>query len=131
MPYLLFLLVCFIWGSSFILMKKAGLVFGTFGVGAGRVAGGAAVLALLWWWNRHRWPIERRHFGPLLVVGLVCYSWPYALQPYLIGLHGSGFIGMTVAFVPLLTILVSAPMLGVYPTRRQLLGVLGGLACMG
>jgi drug/metabolite transporter (DMT)-like permease len=29
-----------------------------------------------------------------------------------------------------LTLLVSAPMLGVYPSRRQLVGVLGGLACM-
>jgi drug/metabolite transporter (DMT)-like permease len=35
-----------------------------------------------------------------------------------------------VAAIPLLTILVSIPMLGILPTGRELLGVLGGLACM-
>jgi len=35
-----------------------------------------------------------------------------------------------VGFVPLLTILVSIPLLGVLPSRVQLLGVLGGMACL-
>jgi drug/metabolite transporter (DMT)-like permease len=48
----------------------------------------------------------------------------------LVAAHGSGFIGMMVSFVPLTTIVVSVPMLGVYPTPRQLAGVVGGLLCM-
>jgi len=130
MPYLLFWLLCVIWGSSFILMKKAGLVFGPIGVGAGRVFGGATILVILWWLNRRRWAIAGRHMPHIVALGVLGYSWPYALQPYLVVLYGSGFIGMTVAFTPLLTILVSIPMLGQYPTRRQLAGVLGGLVCM-
>ena len=43
---------------------------------------------------------------------------------------GHGFFGTMVAAIPLLTILVSVPMLGVRPTGRELFGVLGGLACM-
>src|SRR4029078_117740 len=35
-----------------------------------------------------------------------------------------------VAAIPLLTILVSVPMLGVRPTGRELFGVLGGLGCI-
>jgi drug/metabolite transporter (DMT)-like permease len=35
-----------------------------------------------------------------------------------------------VAPIPLITILVSIPLLGILPTGRQLFGVLGGLACM-
>ena len=43
---------------------------------------------------------------------------------------GHGFFGTMVAAIPLLTILVSVPMLGVRPTGRELFGVLGGLACI-
>jgi drug/metabolite transporter (DMT)-like permease len=61
---------------------------------------------------------------------LVGFVWPFTIQPYLVSLHGSAFIAMTVSFVPLMTILASVPILGVYPTRRQTIGVLGALACM-
>jgi drug/metabolite transporter (DMT)-like permease len=37
---------------------------------------------------------------------------------------------MTVSFTPLVTIAASIPLLGVYPARRQLLGVLGALGFM-
>jgi drug/metabolite transporter (DMT)-like permease len=37
---------------------------------------------------------------------------------------------MMVALVPLATIVVSAPMLGIWPGKRQLVGVLGGFGCM-
>jgi drug/metabolite transporter (DMT)-like permease len=131
MPYLLFSLLCLIWGSSFILMKKATLVFSPLGVGAGRVLGGAAVLAAVWLIQRSRWPLRRRDVGPVLFVVLAGFAWPYTLQPWLIDRHGSGFIGTTVSFVPLLTIAVSIPLLRVYPSRRQFIGVLGGLVCMG
>jgi drug/metabolite transporter (DMT)-like permease len=43
----------------------------------------------------------------------------------------SGFVGMMVSLVPLLTILASVPLLKKRPTPRQLVGVLVGLVCMG
>ena len=45
MPYVLFLLICVIWSGSFLLMKKAALVFSPISIGAWRVTGGVAVLA--------------------------------------------------------------------------------------
>ena len=111
-------------------MKKAGLAPGPVSIGAWRVISGAIVLAILWRLRTTRINITRRQVPHIAVVGLVGYSWPYAIQPYLVVRYGSGFIGMMVAFVPLLTILVSVPMLGVYPSRRQLVGVVGGIVCL-
>jgi drug/metabolite transporter (DMT)-like permease len=122
--------ICSIWGSSFILVKKASLAFSPLGVGAGRVVGGAVALAAIWWFARSRWTLAKRDVAPVLFVVLVGYAWPYALQPLLVERHGSAFIAMTVSFVPLLTIVVSVPWLGVWPTTRQIVGVGGGLVCM-
>ena len=46
MPYVWFVVVCSIWGSSFILMKRAMLCLPPLGIGAWRDFGGAVVLAL-------------------------------------------------------------------------------------
>jgi drug/metabolite transporter (DMT)-like permease len=131
MPHVLFALICAIWGSSFILMKKATLAFSPVSVAAWRVAGGAVVLGLVWFWRRRPWERHRGDWPMLWFVVLVGYAWPYTVQPRLVALHGSALVGMTVSFVPLLTVVVSVPLLRIYPTRRQLLGVVGGLACMG
>ena len=56
---------------------------------------------------------------------------PQVIQAYVLEQgFGHGFFGTMVAAIPLLTILVSVPMLGVRPTGRELFGVLGGLACI-
>jgi drug/metabolite transporter (DMT)-like permease len=39
-------------------------------------------------------------------------------------------IGMSVSFVPLFTVLLSIPLLRIYPTQRQAIGVLGALLCL-
>lgn len=130
MAYLYFLTICLIWGSSFILMKKAALVFTGAEIAAGRALGGALVLVAAWWWTRSRWVVRRNDWWALLGVVLIGYVWPWALQPSLIRRYGSGFIGLTVGFTPLLTVLVSVPMLRAWPTRRQLIGVVGALGCL-
>jgi drug/metabolite transporter (DMT)-like permease len=131
MPYLLFSLLCMIWGSSFILMKKASLAFSPLEVGAGRVLGGAAVLGAAWMLKRSPCSLRRGDWAALAFVALAGMAWPYCVQPWLVERHGSGFIGTTVSFVPLLTVAASIPLLGQFPNRRQLVGVFGGLACMG
>lgn len=131
MPYLLFSLLCLIWGSSFILMKKASLAFSPLEVGAGRVLGGAAVLAAVWLLKGLSWSLRRGDWAALTFVVFAGMAWPYCVQPWLVERHGSGFIATTVSFVPLLTIVASIPLLGELPNRRQLVGVLGGLACLG
>ncbi len=131
MAYALFVLICVIWGGSFLLMKKAALVFSPISVGAWRVAGGAAVLAILWLIHRHRVGWRRRDAGSLAFVVLAGYVWPYCVQPWLITRHDSSFIGMTVSFTPLFTMLASVPLLGVIPHPRQAVGVLGALLGLG
>jgi drug/metabolite transporter (DMT)-like permease len=130
MPYLIFLVICAIWGASFILMKKAALSFGPVGIGALRVLGGAIVAGMLWRWRGTGARLRREHWLPMVAVVAVGYAWPYSIQPWLVARHGSGFIGMTVSLVPLLTLAVMPWMLGISPTRRQVIGVVGGLICM-
>jgi len=141
MHHAIFIAICVIWGSNFVLMKWAYAAFGPIGVGAGRVAGGAGVLWLVWvisrrWADRKdipapRWKMTGRDFGALMVPVILGSIYPYVAQPYLIGKHqDSAFFGMMVCLVPLLTIVASVPMLRVWPTFRQVGGVLLGLACM-
>lgn len=130
MAYLMFLVVCITWGGSFILMKKAVLLLGPISVADFRVFGGAAVLTIFALCKGWRWRVGREDLLAIVFVAVMGYAWPYAIQPYLISKHGSAFIGLTVSFTPLLTLLVSIPILRIYPTLRQLLGVIGGLLCM-
>src|SRR6185369_10110100 len=130
MPYLSFLFICAVWGASFILMKKATVVFSPVSVGAWRVAGGALVLGLIWLYRGRGWWLKKGDALPLAMIVLFGFAWPFSLQPHLVSKHGSAFIGMTVSLVPLLTILVSIPMLRIHPTRRQIVGVIGALVCM-
>ncbi|MEM1028682.1 MAG: DMT family transporter, partial [Planctomycetota bacterium] len=148
MVYAWFVLVCLIWGSSFILMKKASVVFGPLTIGAGRVLGGAIVLGVMigitaqfrreassesprgagiTWRERFSLP----GFGVLMVLVVLGFLYPFSMQPYLIGrLDQSGFIGMMVCLVPLLTIGASAVLLRTWPGWRQWVGVSVGLVSM-
>ena len=71
MVYVNFIFVSIVWGASFILMKKADVVFGPFSIAAGRVIGGTFCVALVWYiYHRRRlWPILRRNILPLIVIG--------------------------------------------------------------
>ncbi len=130
MPYLTFLFICIVWGSSFILMKKGVVCFSPTAIGAWRLIGGAAILGLAWWKAHSPWMIRRPDLGALAFVVLFGFAVPFSVQPYLIARDGSAFIAMMVCFTPLLTIAASILLLGVYPARRQLLGVLGALGFM-
>ena len=134
MAYVVFIVICVIWGSSFILMKLAGDVFGPLSVAGGRVAGGAVILLVVWVIVKkgRRWPIGWRDVPAIMVVVLLGCAWPFAVQPHLIiKYQDSAFFGMMVALVPLLTIVLSIPLLRVHPTARQLIGVGVGLVCLG
>lgn len=130
MHYLLFLAISLVWGSSFILMKKAALSYGAISIGALRLLGGLAILVVIMRFAGAAWRPRGRDWPLLLVVVLTGYAWPYCLQPFLVGAHGSGYIGMLVAFVPLLTILAQLPLLRLRPSVREVAGVSGGLLCL-
>lgn len=128
MAYVYFTVVCLFFGSNFILMDRATRWFGPAEVGFGRVTSAAVILAILWATIDRRQRLRWRDLPVIGAIGLLANAYPYAAQPMLISSgFGHSFFGMTVAFTPLLTILVSIPMLGVKPTKRQMIGVLGGL----
>lgn len=132
MPYLAFLFICCVWGGSFILMERASHALGPVTIGVCRLLGGAAVLGLYWLWKGRRTKITPAEWGHIAVVAVLANAWPFVVQPYTMVQAGEhAYFGMMVALVPLATIVASAALLGVWPTRRQLLGVLGGLLCMG
>jgi drug/metabolite transporter (DMT)-like permease len=137
MHHVMFIVICLIWGSNFVLMKWAYVAFGPIGVGAGRVLGGAAVVWVAWALSRRETrggigQLRRGDFLALMLPVTIGSIYPYIVQPYLIGKHqDSAFFGMMVCLVPLLTIVASVPLLRVCPTARQAGGVLLGLACMG
>jgi drug/metabolite transporter (DMT)-like permease len=111
-------------------MKKAALCFGPLTIAGLRCLCAMMVLAGLWKWMPPPRRPTRQEVRWLLALAVGGYAYPFAMMPYLVSRHGSGFIGMMVCFVPLLTVVISIPMLRALPTRAQLAGVLGGLACM-
>lgn len=130
MPYVWFVFISLVWGSSFILMKKGALWFSPSAVGAIRLVTGAAILALFCWQYRKTWTVRRRDLPAFAFVVAFGFAWPFCVQPYLVARNGGAFVGMLVSFTPLFTIAASIPVLGIYPAPRQLIGVLGALGCM-
>ena len=131
MAHVAFCFCCVVWGSSFILLERVTHVFGPVEIALWRLFSGAAALAAYWWFRGGTFRIERRDWGYLAFAALVFTAPPQVIQAYVLAQgHGHGFFGTLVAAIPLLTILVSIPMLGILPTARELAGVLGGLVCM-
>ncbi|MEZ6193202.1 MAG: EamA family transporter [Phycisphaerales bacterium] len=102
----MFIVICVIWGSNFILMKWAYTAFGPIGVGAGRVLGGAGVLWVFWALSKKQGSgglrgLSRGDWLALSVPVVLGSIYPYIMQPYLIGKHqDSAFFGMMVCLVP-------------------------------
>jgi len=136
MPYLLFILVSLIWGTSFAFMRGALHAFGYMQVSMLRALAGTAVLALLWVAGRRKLTLGRWGVGPLVFLAFVGYAVPYAIQPYVIREvdaavgRGSSFMGLVTGLVPLFTVVVQAVMMRIWPTPREWVGVLGGLALL-
>ena len=130
MPYFVFLAVCSAWSISFLLMKKAGLIFSPASIGLWRVIAGTAVLGVIWLVRERQWSFHWRDAGPMLIVVLAGCAWPYSIQPWVIARQGSAFMALMVSFVPLLTILLTVATSGGWPARRQLIGVIGALGCL-
>jgi drug/metabolite transporter (DMT)-like permease len=100
-------------------------------IGIWRMLSGAAVVGACWWVKRDQYRMTLRDVVLIAIASLLFTAPPQVIQAYVLEQgFGHGFFGTMVAAIPLLTILVSVPMLGVRPTGRELFGVLGGLACI-
>ena len=131
MAHLAFCFCCFVWGTSFILLERVTHVMGPVEIGIWRMLSGAAIVGACWWAKRDEYRMTLRDFLLIAAASLVFTAPPQVIQAYVLEQgFGHGFFGTMVAAIPLLTILVSVPMLGVRPTGRELVGVLGGLGCI-
>ena len=131
MPYLSFLFICFMWGTSFIMIDRAAHAFGPLAIGAGRLLGGALTLAIYWAYTREPAAISKRDWWNIALVAGLANAWPFTVLPYVMSqAKEHGYFGMLVTLVPLVTIITAIPMLGVWPSTRQVIGVVGGLICL-
>lgn len=112
-------------------MERATHAFGPVGVGIGRLIGGAAVLALVWGWQRGQHRLSGRDCLHIAGVALLGTALPFVVQPYCMAQgFGHSYFGMFVALTPLATLLIAIPMLGHLPAIRQVVGVIGGFLGM-
>ena len=130
MHYLLFTVLAFIWSIGFYLQKITNFAFGPITVGTCGCLGGAFILWISWFLKKSKWGLTQKHILPLIWITIIGYIYPFATTPFLIHKIGHGFIGMMVSLVPILTIFISIPILKVFPSRLQLLGVLVGFGGM-
>lgn len=112
-------------------MERAGHAFGAVDVALGRVAGGAVALGVIWMLSRRPYRLGRGDLLNIVIASLIGLVMPLVVLAYCVAQgYGHSYFGMLLALVPLATIFVSVPMLGVWPSVRQWLGVLGGLICV-
>lgn len=123
--WLYLILLSLIWGSSFILIKRALIGFTALQVGGLRVVLASLFLFLLG--HRSLRTIGRRDWKWLTAAGLLSSFFP----PFLFALAqtelDSGITSIFNSIVPLLTTLVGIALFGAIITKKQVLGVFIGL----
>jgi len=130
MPYVVFLSICVIWGSNFILMSRAASAFGPVDIAFWRLSLGGGVMMIVWLLG------SRQRLSGILwfhvaVAALLGNAAPFVLIALLIAQgFGHSFFALIVSFVPLITILASGILLREWPGWRQWVGVLGGFAAI-
>jgi drug/metabolite transporter (DMT)-like permease len=122
-----FILTSLLWGSAFLLMKKADLLLNAMAIAGIRGLFGGLALLLLWPTTKKAWPSFKGYELALLAIVIPGYCWPYFIQPWFVSRHGGGLMGVFIGLVPLFTVIASIPLLKTKPTKRQTIGVLGGL----
>tara|TARA_B100001741_G_scaffold313850_1_gene322764 strand:- start:5134 stop:6003 length:870 start_codon:yes stop_codon:yes gene_type:complete len=122
----LMILLAFIWGSSFILMKKGLIVFNDLEVAQLRM--GVAWISLLpFVWSKI-FSIEKKHIIPILVVGLFGNGFPAFLFTKAQTELDSSLIGILNALVPLFTFVLAMFLFKTKVKVSQLIGILLGLS---
>lgn len=112
-------------------MDRAAHALGPLAISTGRLLGGSLTLALYWAWTRPPSHLAKEDWKHILFVAAVANAWPFTVLPFVMSQADEhGYFGMMVSLLPLVTIIVSIPMLGIWPTTRQVIGVVGGLICL-
>ena len=120
------IVLAFIWGSSFILMKKGLIVFNDIEVAQLRM--GIAWLSLLPFVWKKLFNVEKKHIIPILVVGLFGNGFPAFLFTKAQTELDSSLIGILNALVPLFTFVFAMLLFKTKVKVGQLIGILLGLS---
>ena len=120
------ILLAFIWGSSFILMKKGLVVFNDVEVAQLRM--GIAWLSLLpFVWDK-LFSVHKKHIIPILIVGFFGNGFPAFLFTKAQTQLDSSLIGILNALVPLFTFVLAMLLFKTKVKISQLIGILLGLS---
>lgn len=122
----LFILLAIIWGSSFILMKRALLALTPYQVGALRVVS-AGVAVNLFAFRRYR-KFPKKDFWPLFWVGMLGNALPYMLFPLAVSKVDSATVGITNSLVPIFTMIIGMIWFKSTIKTLQAVGVVVGFA---
>jgi len=121
----LLIALAFIWGSSFILMKKGLVVFSDFEVAQFRMA--LAWLSLLPFVWKKIWKIDKKHIFPIIIVGLFGNGIPAFLFPISQTKLDSSLVGILNALVPIFTLAIALLFFKIKIKRSQIIGLAIGL----
>lgn len=125
LKWVILLSLAFVWGSSFILMKKGLLMFSNYEVGSFRILLAAAVLTPFSF--RALRYFNRSELWKVAIVGLIGNLLPAYLFATAQLSAPSSLAGMLNSLVPLFTVLIGSVLFGAHAKRTQWLGVVVGL----
>ncbi len=125
LPWILFIGLAIIWGSSFILMKRGLQSFSYTQVGTLRVSIAALFMAVIGF--RHFKHFRKKDLISLTIVGFLGNAIPYVLFPLAVNHLDSGVVGIINSLVPLFTVLIGGWFFGQKATDTQWQGVAVGL----
>lgn len=100
----LYALLCFIWGSTWLVIKVGYGGLGPFNVAAIRFFLAAAILTVIVPLVRTRWPRGRTEWGLVVWVGLVLFAADYGLIYWAEQFLESGLTAILFATLPLITV---------------------------
>jgi drug/metabolite transporter (DMT)-like permease len=112
-----------LWGGSFLFMEFGLEHFAPPLIAFGRIAFGAATLALL---PAAREPVPRSEWGQIVLVGLTWMAGPFLLLAIAQQWIDTGLAGMINATTPLFTALLGALLVRALPSRLQTAGLVIG-----
>jgi len=123
-------MLALIWGSSFILMKRALVSFNPFEVGAFRITIASFALIPFLWQRRSRIPyhkISGKGWIGLIIVGIIGNGIPAFLFPLAETRLSSASVGILNALTPICVLIIGVLLFDLFFTRRKVIGILLGL----
>lgn len=126
LPWIIFITLSIIWGSSFILMKKGLIAFSPEQVAALRLSIAFACM-IPWGWKYLR-KLPKKDLLPIAAVGWFGNGFPAFLFTFAETEVSSSIVGILNATVPLFTLIIGMVFFGIKQKKIQGLGVLLGLA---